>query len=252
MARIAIVDDSEDVRDLLKEVLTEAGYAVTGLDGASDVVGDLARLAPDLIILDLMIHPGGAGLEGWDLVQTLRTHPATCSTPILVCSGDVVALREHEADFLRVPSLEPLAKPFSWSTLEEAVRRLVSAQRLPTWDDERDLVLIADANARLVHASGAMLAALGLRREDISGRRVADIVADGFEWTEREWRRYQRERRWRGRVTLRDTEGRLRPAIAEAEIVESGPASWHISHVQLVSEEATRPRAEERRRPRSR
>lgn len=234
--RIAIVDDTPAVVDLLSEVLEGAGYEVVAFSGEGrTLVSDLAATTPDAVILDLLFPGPGSQLSGWDYLRLMRSHEVLRMVPILVCSADVVQMRERHEDIERDPLLVAVEKPFTLEVLEDAVARLISARVVREWDDEQDLVLVADHDARLVHASAAMLAVLGMDSADLGTCRVADIVAEGPAWTEREWQRYLAERAWEGPVALRTRSGDVLPAIARADIIEGPSSTWHISRMQVSS-----------------
>lgn len=233
-SRVAVVDDSPEVVDLLREILQEAGYDVLGFSGdADDLVSDLATANPDAVILDLLFGGPTSRLSGWDYVRLMRSHKILRRVPILVCTGDVIALRDRHEEIDRDPFLVAVEKPFSLDQLEGAVSRLIGAATLPEWDDERDLVLVADHEARLVHASAAMLSVLGLDAADLEVSRVSDIVAEGPAWTDREWERYLSERAWEGPVALRTRSGEVLPATARADIIEGPSSTWHVSRIRV-------------------
>jgi CheY-like chemotaxis protein len=80
---ILVVDDDDDFREALGEVLTEAGYPV---DQAADGEAALRRIAaekPGLVLLDLKMPV----LDGWGVVERLRKDPATADIPILILSA---------------------------------------------------------------------------------------------------------------------------------------------------------------------
>ena len=234
--RIAIVDDSPAVVDLLREVLEEVGYEVVAFSGEGrSLVSDLAAAAPSAVILDLLFPGPGSHLSGWDYLRMMRSHEVLRRVPILLCSAAVTEMREHAEDIERDSLLGAIEKPFSLDLLVEAVARVISAGAMPEWDDERDLVLVADQDARLVYASAAMLAVLGLDHADLEARSVADIVAEGPAWTEREWQRYLTEGAWEGPVALRTRSGEVIPAIARADIIQGRSSTWHISRMQVAS-----------------
>lgn len=233
--RIAIVDDSPEMVDLLRDVLEDAGYEVVSFTGAESVVSALAAAAPDVVILDLLFRGPNSQLRGWDHMRLIRTHEALRRLPILVCSADVLGLRERGEEIARDPLLSSVTKPFTLLELEDAVLRMIGAQRVPEWDEERDLILVADGDARLVHASAAMLAMLELDLEALKACRVEDIVAEGPIWTEREWQRYLAERTWEGPVELRTRSGAVMPASARAEIINGPSSTWHISRIQVAT-----------------
>jgi DNA-binding response OmpR family regulator len=104
--RILVVDDEPDVVDLVKFNLTQAGFAV---DTAEDGAGALqkARIAPDLIILDVMIPE----MDGMEVCKLLRRNAKTASIPIIM-------LTAKAAEIDRVLGLELgaddyVTKPFS-------------------------------------------------------------------------------------------------------------------------------------------
>lgn len=235
--RVAVIDDSEEIRDLLRDLLSADGYEVSAFSGGeASLLSDLVATGPALIVLDLLLGDGTSGPSGWELFALARRHRDLRRVPILVCSADVRAMRARRSEFERDPRTRALEKPFSIDALERSVADLVTAQSLPAWDDAADLVLVADRDARLVHASMAMLSLLGASREELRGLEVADIVAYGREWTAREWNRYLDERRWEGEVTLLTTDGRRLPARGRADIVEGDSAVWHVSRLELQSE----------------
>lgn len=235
-SRVAVIDDSREIQDLLSDLLSAGGYEVLAFSGDdASILADLAAAQPDLIILDLLLGDPKSGLSGWDILQLARRHRGLRHVPILVCSADVREMRARRAQFDDDARTLTLEKPFSIDALERSVAHLASAQSLPRWDDEVDLVLVADRDARLVHASTAMLSRLGLSLAELRRLGVADIVAYGREWTDREWRRYLDERRWEGDVTLLTRDGRRLDARGRADIVEGKSAVWHVSRLTLVS-----------------
>lgn len=106
MARVAVVDDEEQVRDALASVLRERGYEVLAFDGFASAYEALSRSAPDLLIADVNM-PDGNGLE---LVARLRTLHSE-SFPIIILSG-----LSSETDFMRgfaAGASDYLSKPFT-------------------------------------------------------------------------------------------------------------------------------------------
>jgi diguanylate cyclase (GGDEF)-like protein len=83
MADILVVEDEQLIAGLLKETLQIEGYnAVTVLNG-EDAVQFALYETPHLIILDLMLP----GIDGYEVVQRLHTHPKTMHIPIIVLSS---------------------------------------------------------------------------------------------------------------------------------------------------------------------
>jgi CheY-like chemotaxis protein len=231
--RIAIVDDSPELVELLRGILEDDGFDVVTYSGEGDLVTALAHAAPDAIILDLLFPGDSSALQGWDYLRLIRSHKDLHALPVLVCSGDVTGLRTRQGEIAGDPLLESLEKPFSLEGLESALERLIRARPIPAWDDA-DLVLVANRDGQLVHATPAMLATLGLDDATLRDKRVADIVAEPKSWTEREWRRYLDERHWSGPVNLLTTAGEVLAATANAEVLEGQAGTWHVSRISLV------------------
>ncbi len=115
-ARILIVEDDDDIRQLVAELLRREGFAVeTAADGAEmDAV--LTRVKPDVVVLDLMLP-----LE--DGLSICRRLHASLVAPILILSA-----KSDEVD--RVIGLEMgaddyLVKPFGSRELLARVRALL-------------------------------------------------------------------------------------------------------------------------------
>jgi DNA-binding response OmpR family regulator len=120
--RISVVNDNPDFLELMSAILDEdAGYDVSLFNGEKTSIHELAESRPDLIIVDLIL--GGA--SGWELVVLSRADDRLTSTPIIICSADVTALRDRQEELERIGSMHVLAKPFSIDEITELVNRLV-------------------------------------------------------------------------------------------------------------------------------
>jgi CheY-like chemotaxis protein len=80
MAKILVVDDEEDLRDILVRIVGGAGHEVLAAhDGASAIAAARAS-QPSLVILDLMMP----GTDGFDVLRTLRADPGGQDVPVVV------------------------------------------------------------------------------------------------------------------------------------------------------------------------
>jgi CheY-like chemotaxis protein len=113
VARILAVDDDADILILIQNALEKDGHSVTAEPSAERAYREnLTRF--DLILLDVMMP----GLDGWQVLQTLRTEPRTMRIPIIVCSvfDDPELANSLGADLL-------LPKPTSQESLLAALRQ---------------------------------------------------------------------------------------------------------------------------------
>jgi diguanylate cyclase (GGDEF)-like protein len=123
--RILVADDEADSRAALTLALGTAYDVVGAADGAEAVAFALAA-PPDLILLDLMMPR----LDGFQVLQALRSDPTTAEVPVLVVSA-----RREDADKVRglgLGAMDYLEKPFSVPELRARVERtvrLIRAQR---------------------------------------------------------------------------------------------------------------------------
>jgi two-component system, cell cycle response regulator DivK len=117
--RILVVEDHEENRRIMHDLLTAAGYemieALTGEDGV--------RLAgeerPDLILMDIQLP----GLDGYEATRRIKGDPALRPIPIIAVtsyalSGDDVKALEAGCDAY-------VTKPFSPRALLATIRRFV-------------------------------------------------------------------------------------------------------------------------------
>lgn len=120
--RISVINDNPDFLDLMSAILDEdAGYEVTLVKGEQATIAEIADSRPDLLIVDLLL--GGA--SGWEIVALSRADERLSSVPIIICSADVIALRDRENEMKQIADLHVLAKPFGIDELTKLVERLI-------------------------------------------------------------------------------------------------------------------------------
>jgi len=117
--RILVVEDTEDNRQIIHDLLTSAGYSlIEAVDGAEGVIAAL-REKPDLILMDIQLPV----LDGYEATRRIRAEPSTHSIPIIAVtsyalSGDEVKARTAGCDAY-------IAKPFSPRQLLAKVREFL-------------------------------------------------------------------------------------------------------------------------------
>jgi CheY-like chemotaxis protein len=81
--RILVVEDTHDLRELLRAVFESEGYEVIeASDGIEAVEVALAEL-PDAIIMDMSLPR----IDGHTAVKIIRREPALRSTPVIACTA---------------------------------------------------------------------------------------------------------------------------------------------------------------------
>lgn len=121
--RVTVVNETEAIADLIDELMRERGQRTTRLlDGAMSLDA-LRESGPDLVFLGLRGRELG---DGWELLADIRGDNGLAAVPVVLCTGDLRALRERETDLAGDPLTRVLEKPFSLEdfdcTIEGALR----------------------------------------------------------------------------------------------------------------------------------
>jgi len=195
-AHILVVDDDARLRTLLSRYLAENGFRVTTAATAGEARDKLRSVAPDLLVLDVMM-PGESGLE---LTESLRAEQGG-ALPVLLLTAR--SAPEDRISGFEAGADDYLGKPFDPRELVLRIRAMLrrSAQGpvdlpvLPirlgeaTFDPQRGELRNPEGTVRLTGGEAALLAALArksgevLAREDIAqalgmdeaGERAIDV-----------------------------------------------------------------------------
>src|SRR6266567_4539752 len=123
MVNILVVEDEQSIVKLLKETLGFEGYRVTVVLHGEDAVQFALHEMPHLIIIDVMLPSarGLSGLDGYNVIQCLRSHPKTMHIPIIALSTldqllDKIRAYEQDVDGY-------ITKPFDPEELLARVHR---------------------------------------------------------------------------------------------------------------------------------
>ena len=122
MQRVLVIDDDEQVRALLYEILERAGFEV--VEASNGVEGlKLYRNHPtDLVITDLIMPEK----EGVETIMELRSQFPNARI-IAISGGQRAGGRDYLPIAARLGARRTVAKPFSRQEILEAVRETLSA-----------------------------------------------------------------------------------------------------------------------------
>ena len=84
--RILVVEDQEDLRGVLRDLLTGSGYNVAEAADGRDGVAKTLSERPDLILMDIQL-PGLDGYETTRQIRQLKSDPKLATTPIIAVSS---------------------------------------------------------------------------------------------------------------------------------------------------------------------
>jgi DNA-binding response OmpR family regulator len=118
-ARVLIVDDDPLSRETLQAILHREGYTLLFAVSGVEALEKLATLAPDLILLDVMMPL----MNGFEACQQIRSKPEYRHIPIIL----ITAL-DDTAELVRGLDLgadEFITKPFNTAELKARVRSML-------------------------------------------------------------------------------------------------------------------------------
>lgn len=153
--KILLIEDDSDISELVQYNLEREGFKVFASGDGEIGLSQAVQLAPDLIVLDLMLP----GLDGLSVCRRLRSNPATQDIPIVMLTAkgeesDVVVGLEMGAD-------DYVAKPFSPKELLARIRAVLRRPRAgatATLDGRRTVgPVVIDPDRHEVYLRGAPL-----------------------------------------------------------------------------------------------
>jgi CheY-like chemotaxis protein len=122
IARILLVDDDPDIREITQITLTDVGGWQTQVAASGAEAIALARSdPPDLILLDVMMPE----MDGLETLRLLRSHAETRHIPIVFLTAKVQSADIER--YLELGALGVIKKPFDPMTLPEQVANTLQA-----------------------------------------------------------------------------------------------------------------------------
>ena len=118
--KILVIEDDDDIRQVISLFLQLSGFEVReALDGRQ-AIHIMPQFSPDLIILDLMMHP----VNGWEVLDWLRKNPWTPPLPVLILTARTQL--EEQVHGLEAGAVEYMTKPTQPSKLVERIHALLA------------------------------------------------------------------------------------------------------------------------------
>jgi CheY-like chemotaxis protein len=112
--RILVVDDDEDIREALKDLLASDGYQVDVAENGRDALAFMRRRGrPDLVLLDLMMPV----MNGWEFLREKSRDDELNGVPVLVVTANPVPLEDDGVTAV-------MQKPLRFDRLRIAIEKL--------------------------------------------------------------------------------------------------------------------------------
>ena len=123
-AMVLLVDDEDQLRRVMKDLLERQGYSVVEARDGAQALDEVDRHAPDIVILDLNLP----GIDGYSVLSQLRSRSATRQLPIIVLTakGD----EDNEVRVLQLGADDFLTKPFRAKALAARLENALARRKV--------------------------------------------------------------------------------------------------------------------------
>jgi len=115
--RILVVEDQEDNRQIIRDMLAATDYEITEAEDGEQALAAVAMERPDLILMDIQLPV----MDGYEATRRIKADPALCSIPIIAVtsyalSGEAEKARDAGCD-------DYVPKPYSPRELLAKIRQ---------------------------------------------------------------------------------------------------------------------------------
>lgn len=169
--KILIVDDSEDIRILLRRMLKTSGYEVAEAADGVKALNDVIALSPDLVLLDIVMP----GISGFEVCKRLKNMDAIADVPVIFLSA-----KSDAADKIRgleIGGSDYITKPFDKGEVLARVLNQLKIRRL-TKELIRTNIDLTDKQKRL---DDDLRAAAGIQ-QSLFPRKMPDVKNLAIAW----------------------------------------------------------------------
>jgi CheY-like chemotaxis protein len=125
---ILVINDTQEILDLMAELLDEEGYRVSTSLALLDIA-KVKALAPDIIVQYLLFE--GMQETGWKFLTLMRLDPELARIPLILCTAAVRTINDPEmTEQLDRLGVRVVLKPFLFEDLLSAISGALTAQTL--------------------------------------------------------------------------------------------------------------------------
>ena len=125
---ILVINDTQEIIDLMRELLEDEGYRVTTSLALLDI-DKVKALVPDVIVQDLLFE--GTQELGWKFLTLVRLDPQLARVPLVLCTAAVRTVNDPEmAEQLEQKGIRVVLKPFTIDDLLTTLDEVLTTQSL--------------------------------------------------------------------------------------------------------------------------
>jgi DNA-binding response OmpR family regulator len=119
-ARILLVEDDFDIRQVLRMYLNYSGFDVCEAAGGQQAIDLIPAYRPHLIVLDIMMQP----VDGWEVLHWLRAERMIPGLPVLLLTA--LFQPEQQLQGFEEGAIEYLTKPTQPDIIIERIHTLLT------------------------------------------------------------------------------------------------------------------------------
>jgi CRP/FNR family transcriptional regulator, polysaccharide utilization system transcription regulator len=130
--KIVIIEDNDDVRENIAEILELSNYEVYAAPNGKEGVRIIKEKMPDLVLCDIMMPE----LDGYGVIKILASNPATQNIPFIFLSA-----KSEKEDFrsgMNLGADDYITKPFEDVQLLEAIELRLKKKKLVSLTVDHD------------------------------------------------------------------------------------------------------------------
>lgn len=182
---ILVVDDNEDIRKLMTQLLRAQGLEVVSAEDGQRALEEFARSQPDVVLLDVEMPR----LDGFELCRRLKSNSETRLTPVVLVTG--LSATEDRVRGIEAGADDFLTKPVDRAELLARVRSLLNLKAYTDELERAESVLFALARSiegkdpyteghceRLSEYSARLGERIGLPEDQLISLRRAGVLHD--------------------------------------------------------------------------
>ena len=121
VAKVLLVDDSDDFREFMRDVLTD--YQVIEAVNGQDAWQKIIEVRPDVILSDVMMPV----MDGIELCRMVKSNEETASIPFVMLTARLAT--DHQVEGLESGADDYIIKPFNIDMLNLRIRNLLGWAR---------------------------------------------------------------------------------------------------------------------------
>ena len=118
--RILVVEDQEDNRQIIRDMLSATDYQITEAENGEEALAAVAKERPDLILMDIQMPI----LDGYEATRRIKADPALRAIPIIAITSYALSGDEQKARAAGCDDYVP--KPYSPRQLLAKIRQYLS------------------------------------------------------------------------------------------------------------------------------